>query len=96
MNKYFIASNYYLCNVSKMEEIVRQEALHFMNWVVSEDKLNQIVEDMKRVQEGALARNPRLKRISISLSENSLIKGHLTLYIGGSTIDIYQVREEWL
>lgn len=96
METYFVNSHYTRSGCPKMEDVLMAKASqHLMHHLVHECDLNVVVREIQTWQERLLKENPRWRPCEISVKKNSLIPGHVSLYINNSSLTLIRVEGEF-
>ena len=96
MDTYFVDNFYHLSGCPKMEDALMTEARkQFMYHLVYEESFNAMVREIKHWQERLLKENPRWRPCEISMKKNSLVPGHVSLYINNSSLTLIRIEGEF-
>lgn len=96
MDTYFVDHFYHLSGCPKMEDALMTKARkHFMYHLVHECDLGVLVREVETWQERLLKENPRWRPCEISVKKNSLVPGHVSLYINNSSLTLIRVEGEF-
>ena len=96
METYFVDSSYHVSGCPKMEDALMSEAhKRLMHHLVHERDLNVLVREVQHWQDVLLKENPRWRPCEISMKKNSLVPGHVSLYINNSSLTLIRVEGEF-
>lgn len=96
METYFVDNHYTLSGCPKMEAALMVKACkRLLHHLVHECDLNVVVREVQHWQDLLLKENPRWRPCEISMKKNSLVLGHVSLYINNSSLTLIRVEGEF-
>lgn len=96
MNRYFVTEVYSPAGTRKIEDILYGHAREeFLNMLVSEDKIQDVMNRMEVVQDEIVNANPRLKKVEIRKWTVGWSNEHIRIGFGQCSMSLTLVAGEY-